>query len=65
MNENALAYGVDVGGTTIKLGLFDSYGSLLRRDSIPTDTGDHGAHILPQIARSVWACRGRCGKTAR
>lgn len=38
MNENALAYGVDVGGTTIKLGLFDSYGSLLRRDSIPTDT---------------------------
>ena len=34
MNENALAYGVDVGGTTIKLGLFDSYGSLLRRDII-------------------------------
>lgn len=53
MNENALAYGVDVGGTTIKLGLFDSYGSLLRRDSIPTDTGDHGAHILPQIARWI------------
>ena len=53
MNENALAYGVDVGGTTIKLGLFDSYGSLLRRDSIPTDTSDHGANILPQIARWI------------
>lgn len=53
MNENALAYGVDVGGTTIKLGLFDSHGSLLRRDSIPTDTSDHGANILPQIARWI------------
>ena len=53
MNENALAYGVDVGGTTIKLGLFDSHGSLLRRGSIPTDTSDHGANILPQIARWI------------
>ena len=53
MNENALAYGVDVGGTTIKLGLFDGRGSLLRRGSIPTDTSDHGAHILPQIARWI------------
>lgn len=53
MNENALACGVDVGGTTIKLGLFDGHGSLLRRDSIPTDTSDHGAHILPQIARWI------------
>ena len=53
MNENALAYGVDVGGTTIKLGLFDGCGNLLRRGSIPTDTSDHGAHILPQIARWI------------
>ena len=53
MNENALAYGVDVGGTTIKLGLFDGRGTLLRRGSIPTDTSDHGANILPQIARWI------------
>lgn len=53
MNENALAYGVDVGGTTIKLGLFDGRGSLLCRGSIPTDTSDHGANILPQIARWI------------
>lgn len=53
MNENALAYGVDVGGTTIKLGLFDGRGSLLRRGSIPTDTSDHGAHILPQISKWI------------
>ena len=53
MNENALAYGVDVGGTTIKLGLFDGRGTLLRRDSIPTDTSDHGANILPQISKWI------------
>ena len=53
MNENALAYGVDVGGTTIKLGLFDGRGSLLRRGSIPTDTSDRGAHILPQISKWI------------
>lgn len=53
MNENALAYGVDVGGTTIKLGLFDGRGSLLCRGSILTDTSDHGANILPQIARWI------------
>ena len=53
MNENALACGVDVGGTTIKLGLFDGRGTLLRRDSIPTDTSDHGANILPQISKWI------------
>ena len=53
MNENALAYGVDVGGTTIKLGLFDGRGSLLRRGSIPTDTSDRGANILPQISKWI------------
>ncbi len=53
MNENALAYGVDVGGTTIKLGLFDGRGSLLCRGSIPTDTSDRGAHILPQISKWI------------
>ena len=53
MNENALAYGVDVGGTTIKLGLFDGRGSLLSRGSIPTDTSDRGAHILPQISKWI------------
>ncbi len=46
-------FGVDVGGTTVKLGLFDQDGHLLEKWEIPTDTGDRGSHILPDIAASV------------
>lgn len=45
--------GVDIGGTTVKLGLFTDAGELLEKWEIPTDTGDGGARILPDIARSI------------
>ena len=47
------AFGVDVGGTTVKLGLFDAEGTLLEKWEIPTDTSDNGAKILPDIAKAV------------
>ena len=47
------AFGVDVGGTTLKLGLFDEKGNLLDKWEVRTDTEDNGAHILPDAAESI------------
>ena len=47
------AFGVDVGGTTVKLGLFSTDGSLLDKWEIPTHTQDNGKNILPEIAASI------------
>lgn len=47
------AFGVDVGGTSVKLGLFSTEGVLLEKWEIPTRTQDNGANILPDIAQSI------------
>lgn len=47
------AFGVDVGGTTIKLGLFEQEGKLLDKWEIPTNKENGGAAILPEVAKSV------------
>ena len=46
-------FGVDIGGTTVKLGLFDINGSVLDKWEIPTRTENGGVNILPDIADSV------------
>lgn len=46
-------FGVDVGGTTVKMGLFDSEGNLIDKWEIPTRTEESGKYILPDIAASV------------
>lgn len=48
-------FGVDIGGTTVKLGLFDIGGNVLDKWEIPTRTENGGANILPDIAASVRA----------
>ncbi|SDK80928.1 ROK family glucokinase [Lacicoccus qingdaonensis] len=40
---------VDIGGTTCKLGLFDSSLKLVEKWQIPTDTSDEGGNILKDI----------------
>ena len=47
------AFGVDLGGTTIKLGLFESNGTLLEKWEIPTRTENRGANLLPDIALAL------------
>lgn len=47
------AIGVDIGGTTVKLGLFDKEGCVLEKWEIPTVKDNHGAGILPDIAASI------------
>ena len=47
------AFGVDIGGTTIKMGLFTTNGDLLDSWEIPTRTESDGSYILPDIAEAV------------
>ncbi len=47
------AIGIDVGGTSVKMGLFEEDGTLLEKWSIPTRVEDGGKNILPDIAASV------------
>lgn len=47
------AFGVDIGGTTVKLGLFDRDGHVLDKWEIPTVRDNGGAAILPDVAKSI------------
>lgn len=49
------AFGVDIGGTTVKLGLFDRDGNVLEKWEIPTVKENRGAGILPDVAASILA----------
>lgn len=49
------AFGVDVGGTTVKLGLFDTGGQALDTWEIPTVKENGGAAVLPDVAKSILA----------
>lgn len=46
-------FGVDVGGTSVKLGLFDMEGNILDKWEISTRTEEGGKNILPDIADAV------------
>ena len=48
-------FGVDIGGTFVKLGLFTTEGELLDKWQIPTRREDQSSHVLPDIAASVLA----------
>lgn len=47
------AFGVDIGGTTIKIGLFDTDGNRVDKWEIPTRTENGGSSILPDIAEAI------------
>lgn len=46
-------FGIDIGGTTVKCGLFTVKGELLEKWEIPTRTENNGAAILPDVADTV------------
>ncbi len=48
-------FGVDVGGTSVKLGLFDETATLLEKHEIPSRTQNGGEAILPDIAAEIAA----------
>jgi predicted NBD/HSP70 family sugar kinase len=55
------AFGVDVGGETVKLGLFSADGTLLEKWEVPTRRERDGESILPDVAASV---KGRMERAA-
>lgn len=46
-------FGIDVGGTTIKIAFFDEDGLMRTKWEIPTNTENGGEAILPDIATSI------------
>ncbi len=46
-------FGVDLGGTNVKIGLFSIDGELKKKWQIPTRTTDKGNNILPDIAKEI------------
>lgn len=49
------SFGVDVGGTTIKMGLFNLDGNVLDKWEIKTRTENGGVNVLPDIAEAIKA----------
>lgn len=45
--------GVDVGGTTVKLGIFEIDGTLLKKWEVPTRKEEGGKYILADVAASI------------
>ncbi len=48
-------FGIDVGGTTVKLAFFSEEGQMLDKWEIPTVREDGGKQILPDVAKAVEA----------
>ena len=46
-------FGIDLGGTTVKIAYFDETGNMLDKWEIPTVTTGGGSQILPDIAASI------------
>ena len=55
MEDDIMAYGfgVDLGGTTVKIAYFQDTGELITKWEIPTRKEDNGSLILPDIAASI------------
>lgn len=48
-----VCFGIDVGGTTVKIGLFTEDGKLIHSTEIPTRKEDDGSQILPDICAKI------------
>ena len=46
-------FGIDLGGTTVKIAYFDQNGTMLDKWEIPTVTAGGGVQILPDIAQAI------------
>ena len=46
-------FGIDLGGTTVKIAYFDETGTMLDKWEIPTNTANAGEAILSDVARAI------------
>ena len=54
-NIKKYLFGIDIGGTTTKFGLFTEAGELIEKFAIDTDTTNEGKNILTDIAKSIFS----------
>lgn len=47
------AFGVDLGGNAIKIGLFQTTGNLMEKWVIPARLEDQGSHLLPDVVDAI------------
>ncbi|GAK03381.1 glucokinase [Geomicrobium sp. JCM 19037] len=47
------AIGADVGGTSVKMGIFTDKGAMIDKWSIPTDTSNEGVNISEDVTKSI------------
>ncbi len=50
-------FGVDVGGTTVKMGLYSEKSNWIKKWEIPTRKENGGVHVLDDIAAAVYAAQ--------
>jgi len=48
-----MIFGVDIGGTSIKIGLFSNNGELMQKWSIPTNIENAGEYVISDAAKSI------------
>ena len=58
MENKKYVIGADIGGTTVKLGLFEEDGTLLEKWEIPTVIEGDGTAVLRDIAAEIQAGKG-------
>ena len=46
-------FGIDIGGTTVKMGLLDKEGNIVDKWEIPTRKENDGKNILPDVAKAI------------
>ena len=46
-------FGIDVGGTTVKIGLIRTNGEIVEKWEVPTDTSNNGENILADVCKSL------------
>ena len=56
MENKKYVIGADIGGTTVKLGLFEEDGTLLEKWEIPTVIEGDGTAVLRDIAAEIQKC---------
>lgn len=50
----SVCFGVDIGGTAIKMGCFDGAGKLISKWEIPTRKENNGEQILPDVVEAIY-----------
>ena len=62
---DSYAFGVDIGGTSVKIGLLTEDGRLAARSEIPTRTEDQGRQIIDDICREIERIRKKSDEMIR